>query len=153
MRTLFNMTDFSNEEKEKKLPKQVRIPFTSRDKSKLYNIFKDVSSYYLNRTNVFVNEKEELEIFQNSVDIFNYYLSEMTTNPNPSIQDDKILEIILKETKDKKLKIKYNTLHNECFEYNGKLAENIKKLLLDDYKTAVKYSTIGFIQTSIRTNN
>ena len=145
---------FKSEEPNKKKHHNVRIFFSSGDKAKLLNIFKEVSEYYLTRAQILINEQIEQEIFQNSIDAFNFYLSEITTNSKPSVQDDKVFEIVLKETENNKVKIKYNTLHvKEEFDYNSNLANNIKKMLLEDYATSVKYATIGYIQMYIRSNS
>lgn len=134
----------------KKHRNNVRISFSSGDKAKLLNIFKQVSEYYLVRAETTIDEQE---IFQNSIDAFNFYLSEITTNSKPSVQDDKVFEVILKEEGKNKVKIKYNSLHaKEVFDHNSNLATNVKDMLFDDYATSVKYATIGYIQMNTRNN-
>ena len=131
----------------------VRISFSNADKARLLNIFKEVSEYYLARVHTTIDGETEQEIFQNSIDAFNFYLSEITTNPKPSVQDDKVFEVILKNEGKNKVKIKYNALHaKETFDNNSNLANNIKNILFEDYATSVKYATIGYIQINIRNN-
>ena len=135
----------------KKSKNNVRISFSNADKAKLLHIFKEVSSYYLDRADTSIGEDIEQEIFQNSIDAFNFYLSEITSNSKPSIQDDKVFEITLKDGSDKKVKIKHNSLHAKTeFNNNSSLANNIKNMLFEDYATSVKYATIGYIQINIR---
>ena len=137
----------------KKHRNNVRISFSSGDKAKLLNIFKKVSEYYLVRAETTIDEEIEQEIFQNSIDAFNFYLSEITTNSKPSVQDDKVFEVILKEESKNKVKIKYNSLHGkEVFDHNSNLATNVKDMLFEDYATSVKYATIGYIQMNTRNN-
>ena len=137
----------------KKHRNNVRISFSSGDKAKLLNIFKTVSEYYLVRAETTIDEQVEQEIFQNSIDAFNFYLSEITTNSKPSVQDDKVFEVILKEENKNKVKIKYNSLHGkEVFDHNSNLATNVKDMLFEDYATSVKYATIGYIQMNTRNN-
>jgi hypothetical protein len=137
----------------KKHRNNVRISFSSGDKAKLLNIFKQVSEYYLVRAETTIDEQVEQEIFQNSIDAFNFYLSEITTNSKPSVQDDKVFEVILKEEGKNKVKIKYNSLHGkEVFDHNSNLATNVKDMLFEDYATSVKYATIGYIQMNTRNN-
>ena len=127
----------------------VRISFSNADKARLLHIFK----YYLARVHTTIDGETEQEIFQNSIDAFNFYLSEITTNPKPSVQDDKVFEVILKNEGKNKVKIKYNALHaKETFDNNSNLANNIKNILFEDYATSVKYATIGYIQINIRNN-
>ena len=131
----------------------VRISFSNDDKARLLHIFKEVSEYYLARVHTTIDGETEQEIFQNSIDAFNFYLSEITTNPKPSVQDDKVFEVILKNEGKNKVKIKYNALHaKETFDNNSNLANNIKNILFEDYATSVKYATIGYIQINIRNN-
>lgn len=131
----------------------VRISFSNADKAKLLHIFKEVSEYYLARVHTTIDSETEQEIFQNSIDAFNFYLSEITTNPKPSVQDDKVFEVILKNEGKNKVKIKYNALHaKETFDNDSTLANNIKEILFEDYATSVKYATIGYIQINIRNN-
>ena len=131
----------------------VRISFSNADKARLLHIFKEVSEYYLARVHTTIDGETEQEIFQNSIDAFNFYLSEITTNPKPSVQDDKVFEVILKNEVKNKVKIKYNALHaKETFDNNADLANNIKDILFEDYATSVKYSTIGYIQINTRNN-
>lgn len=131
----------------------VRISFSNADKERLLHIFKEVSEYYLARVHTTIDGETEQEIFQNSIDAFNFYLSEITTNPKPSVQDDKVFEVILKNEGKNKVKIKYNALHaKETFDNNSNLANNIKNILFEDYATSVKYATIGYIQINIRNN-
>lgn len=131
----------------------VRISFSNADKARLLHIFKEVSEYYLARVHTTIDGETKQEIFQNSIDAFNFYLSEITTNPKPSVQDDKVFEVILKNEGKNKVKIKYNALHaKETFDNNSDLANNIKNILFEDYATSVKYSTIGYIQINIRNN-
>jgi hypothetical protein len=131
----------------------VRISFSNADKARLLHIFKEVSEYYLARVHTTIDGETEQEIFQNSIDAFNFYLSEITTNPKPSVQDDKVFEVILKNEGKNKVKIKYNALHaKETFDNNSNLANNIKNILFEDYATSVKYATIGYIQINIRNN-
>lgn len=131
----------------------VRISFSNADKARLLHIFKEVSEYYLARVRTTIDGETEQEIFQNSIDAFNFYLSEITTNPKPSVQDDKVFEVILKNEGKNKVKIKYNALHaKETFDNNSNLANNIKNILFEDYATSVKYATIGYIQINIRNN-
>ena len=119
----------------------------------MLNIFKQVSEYYLVRAETIIDEQVEQEIFQNSIDAFNFYLSEITTNSKPSVQDDKVFEVILKEEGKNKVKIEYNSLHaKEVFDHNSNLATNVKDMLFDDYATSVKYATIGYIQMNTRNN-
>ena len=49
----------------KKHRNNVRISFSSGDKAKLLNIFKQVSEYYLVRAETTIDEQVEQEIFQN----------------------------------------------------------------------------------------
>ena len=131
----------------------VRISFSNADKARLLHIFKEVSEYYLARVHTTIDGETEQEIFQNWIDAFNFYLSEITTNPKPSVQDDKVFEVILKNEGKNKVKIKYNALHaKETFDNNSNLANNIKNILFEDYATSVKYATIGYIQINIRNN-
>jgi hypothetical protein len=131
----------------------VRISFSNADIARLLHIFKEVSEYYLARVHTTIDGETEQEIFQNSIDAFNFYLSEITTNPKPSVQDDKVFEVILKNEGKNKVKIKYNALHaKETFDNNSNLANNIKNILFEDYATSVKYATIGYIQINIRNN-
>lgn len=131
----------------------VRISFSNADKARLLHIFKEVSEYYLARVHTTIDGETEQEIFQNSIDAFNFYLSEITTNPKPSVQDDKVFEVILKNEGKNKVKIKYNALHaKETFDNNSNLENNIKNILFEDYATSVKYATIGYIQINIRNN-
>lgn len=131
----------------------VSISFSNADKARLLHIFKEVSEYYLARVHTTIDGETEQEIFQNSIDAFNFYLSEITTNPKPSVQDDKVFEVILKNEGKNKVKIKYNALHaKETFDNNSNLANNIKNILFEDYATSVKYATIGYIQINIRNN-
>ena len=131
----------------------VRISFSNADKARLLHIFKEVSEYYLARVHTTIDGETEQGIFQNSIDAFNFYLSEITANPKPSVQDDKVFEVILKNEGKNKVKIKYNALHaKETFDNNSNLANNIKNILFEDYATSVKYATIGYIQINIRNN-
>jgi len=150
MRGLFKTEEPTTQKRHRN---NVRISFSNADKARLLHIFKEVSEYYLARVHTTIDGETEQEIFQNSIDAFNFYLSEITTNPKPSVQDDKVFEVILKNEGKNKVKIKYNALHaKETFDNNSNLANNIKNILFEDYATSVKYATIGYIQINIRNN-
>lgn len=127
------------------------VHFENGDKSRLFKSYHKVSSKYLNRVGYVATEEELDSIFKRSIEILNFVLSESCTNQNVSIQDDNKFFFVMKKNRNNELyKYKKNPLRfKEEFELGDSMVEKIKENIYNDYETAVKYATIGFIQSNL----